>query len=513
MTNGLRVGITHKKVDLDSGSCLYFLQSIGEVHEIDFGVEKAEEYKGKAGKIYFVDTYPHQLPKGIEVEIYSQHFLEKILDEQELKTMQISSFELLTAAKGIARFDQEKMERWEKLVRYGDFKKDTGEMDVKRALSYINNFLELTDRDVYERWFAPLMESFLWKDKNIERGQRIFGETVSDFLLKNPDSPLRDTLNNWREKIKEPEKLDALRNIFHFLCYMDEDVGREWLLKIFRASELSQQDFLASISAEELIRSIKVDFGGNYVIVSQVTEIKNFPQALRYLIRRRSSLVPKEVIEKTLDEKKPYLLILVNPKTLNFYISSGILWEQRDWSSFGKLIWKVQEIFSELIKAIRAEILLRKGREMEDWSSEVLYERKEEAGYLLKLSNILRTKNPRLSDIVKREALKRMGENMKNMPKPWVLLSQPCDIAGTKPLFFNKKEFPQILWGSATHLAPPADIFGKTGEEIRKELVEIARLSIDSDYFPSYCQPKNCFGCPMELWYLKKCLLKKKGVC
>ncbi|MGB9797291.1 MAG: hypothetical protein ACPLSK_01605, partial [bacterium] len=132
MRSGLRIGITHRKIDLDAGSCIRFLQRMGEVDEVDFGVEKAEEYKN-AGKILFVDTYPYEVPKDVEVEIYSQHLLEKILDEEQLRTMLVSSFDLLTAEKGIAGFDEERMEKWGALVRHSDFKKDIGEMDIKRA--------------------------------------------------------------------------------------------------------------------------------------------------------------------------------------------------------------------------------------------------------------------------------------------------------------------------------------------------------------------------------------------
>ncbi|MGC9004212.1 MAG: hypothetical protein ACP5KZ_05875 [bacterium] len=508
MRSGLRIGITHRKIDLDAGSCIRFLQRMGEVDEVDFGIEKAEEYKN-AGKILFVDTYPYEVPKDVEVEIYSQHLLEKILDEEQLRTMLVSSFDLLTAEKGIAGFDEERMEKWGALVRHSDFKKDIGEMDIKRALSHINSFLELSDREVYERWFVPLMDSFLERDKDIEKGTKIFNEVIQDYLLNNPESVIRDTLNKWREKIKQPEKMDALRNIFHLLCYLEEKVGKEWLLLIFQARERSQQDFLKTINSKELFESIRIDFGGKFLVISQVTSTKNFPSALRYLTRTGSSLIPHFVVEKTLREQMPYIMILVNPETLNFFISSGIIWEPGNWKVMQKLTKETQEIFSELVKAIRAEILIRKEITINEWQNEVLSERRGEMRYLFKLSNILSEKNPTLADIVRKEAISRMEENIKKMPPPWVLLSQPCDIALTRPLFFNKKEFSQILWGSATHPAPPATIFGKTGEEIRRELVEIAKLAIDKDYFPPFCNPRKCLGCPMELWYLKKCLLKR----
>jgi len=507
--SGMRIGITHRKIDLDAGSCIRFLQILEEVDEIDFGVEKAKEYEGKADKIIFVDTYPSEEPKDSKVEIYSQHLIEKILNEEQLKTMQVSSFDLLTSAKGTAGFDEERFWKWKALARYGDFLKDTGEMDIKRALGIINSFLDLPDREVYERWFVPLMDSFLSKDKNLERGEKIFKETVSEFLSSNPDSIGRNSLSNWLEKIKEPEKLDALRNIFHLLCYMEEDVGREWLLTIFKALERAQEDFQKAINSKELLESIGVDYGGRFVIVSQVTNIRSFPSALRYLTRTGSQLLPEALIKAALVEKRPYIIILVNPETLNFYISSGIFWEDRNWKQRQEQIKKVQEIFSELVKAVRAEILIRKEISINDWLAEVLTERKKEMGYLFKLDGILRKKNPRLADILRGEAVRRLQEDKKNMPQPWVLLSQPCDIALTRPLFFNKKEYPQILWGSATHPEPPADIFGETAEEIRRELVEIAKLSIDNDYFPSYCDPRKCFGCPMELWYLNKCLSRR----
>lgn len=401
------------------------------------------------------------------------------------------------------------MERWKALVRYGDFHKDTGEMDIKRALGTINSFLDLPDREVYERWFVPLMDSFLYKDKNLERGQKIFRETVSDFLSRNPDSLAKNSLNNWLENIKEPEKLDALRNIFHLLCYMEEDVGREWLSLVVKAFERSQEDFQKAINSKELFETIKVDYGGRFVIVSQITNIRSFPSALRYLTRTRPELLPEELIKSALGERRPYIIILVNPETLNFFISSGISWEYRNWKQRQEQIQTVQKIFPELVKAIRAEILFKKGISINHWLSEVLTERKKEMGYLFKLKNILRKKYPRLANILGREAVTRLKENKDNLPQPWFLLSQPCDIAMTRPLFFNKKEYPQIFWGSASHPEPPADIFGKTAEDIRRELVEIAKLSIDNDYIPPFCDPRRCLGCPMELWFLNKCLSKR----
>lgn len=90
--SGMRVGITHKKIDLDAGSCIRFLEILDEVDRIEFGVEKAKEYEGKADKIIFVDTYPSEEPREGEVEIFSQHLIEKILNEEQLKTMQALSF-------------------------------------------------------------------------------------------------------------------------------------------------------------------------------------------------------------------------------------------------------------------------------------------------------------------------------------------------------------------------------------------------------------------------------------
>ena len=508
----MKVGVTHHKFDLDAGSCMRLLQKAGEIDRIVFGVEEVEDAVKNATKIIVADANLSQQFPDIETEVYDQHLLEKVLKEE----IEISSFELLTKVKGISGFNKERMQQWERTVQLADFRKDSGDMDIKRALSRIHDFMELRDEDVYKQWFVPLMDSFLEKEKNVERGQGILRESILHFLLNNSESPAKAILQNWLTKIEKPETLDARRNIFHFLCHMDKDIGKEWIKLVIEAVHREQVDFQIArdLRDKESVRHARLESGGTAVIISQVTPSQSFSRVARYMINSQDESLPHQIRERTANPAQPWILIQVNPKNMNFQIFSGggrsSVSREEYGQQMGKLIKALGNTYTELVKALRAEILKRRRVDVSNWREQVLSERKEDAQRIEKLITIIENAYPKVVEPLQQEVLKRKGEDIQNMPPDWQILSEPGDVVGTKPLFFNKKDFPQILWGSGTRDAPPAKIFGENPEQIREELVEIAKRAIDNDYFPPDCDPGDCFSCPMGSWKLQKCYEKRK---
>jgi hypothetical protein len=91
-------------------------------------------------------------------------------------------------------------------------------------------------------------------------------------------------------------------------------------------------------------------------------------------------------------------------------------------------------------------------------------------------------------------------------------ISKGGSLQNAEPLFFHKLEkgYPQILWGSLTHEAPPATIFGHSARKIKERLVAITMEAIDARYFPPECNSSNCPSCQIHSWQLKKCQTKVK---
>ncbi|MBC7327007.1 hypothetical protein H5T87_02695 [bacterium] len=501
--------VTHRKIDLEAASCLWFLQKRGLIDDYVFGEDSWRTLEGKTSMLIFVDCHPEEDISDLDVEVYDHHFIEKIFQGREM--IELTSFDLLISSKGIGDLDEEKLTNWARVVFLSDYRVDTGDMDLKRALSRITQYSEMTDGEVYEEWFMPLVDSFFQNEKNVERGQKILSDAISSFLERYPETPARKNLEAWLEKLRAPEKLDGKRNILHFLSYMEEAEARKWLSPVFDSLHKEQSVFREVLGnlEERFEKEVKVDFGGRFLILSYITSKRAFQNALRYLLSNRAPFLPYIIKEYFAQLPKPYIVLQVNPENLNFQILTGGVWEKQDGKSIAYVKSQLSEIARELVKALRGEILVKRGIKMDDWREEVIVNIGKEIELLDIFADMIENQKPKIADELKEVAMK-LRASLKNIGIKW-MLSLPCDVVGTRPLFYNKKEFPQILWGSATHEAPPADIFGKDAEEIRRNLVENIKLVIDKEDFPPYCDPGNCLGCPMEFWYLDKCENKKRG--
>ena len=140
--------------------------------------------------------------------------------------------------------------------------------------------------------------------------------------------------------------------------------------------------------------------------------------------------------------------MIVNPKAKNFQIFIN-------GSQKG-----IHEVSPELIKAIRAETLLKRGKDVPD-----------------------------------KERLATDGT-----------------IESTEPLYFHKDvSYQSILWGSLKHPnKEPAVEFGSTSTQIYNRLVEIVKLALDPNDYATDCNPGECQHCSINLWQLQKCKDKRK---
>ena len=159
----------------------------------------------------------------------------------------------------------------------------------------------------------------------------------------------------------------------------------------------------------------------------------------------KTSLLVQEKIKNRGDI---WYTMIVNPKAKNFQIFINGSQE------------RIHGISPEIIKAIRAEILLKRGMAVPE-----------------------------------KEKLAADGT-----------------IEGTKPLFFHKDvSYQSILWGSLKHpKKEPVVEFGNTSTQIHSRLVEIVKLALDKEQYAEGCNPGSCNVCPIYSWQLEKCESKRK---
>lgn len=437
-----RTGITHQEFDLDGASCLRFLEKRKEI-DVTVFVENEEKIKKnkkqtEKEKIICVDISPSE--SLLEVEVYDHHQTEE----------KIAAFDILVKEKGLKGFDREKLFEWQKLVRAADHEECRDSMDIHDFFERIHALIP-NPKKAYEEWFIPLFDSFFEGDEDISRGKKLFKEGILKLLRENPDSPVGDFIEklNWLERLEKPEReIKAwkfyFRNIVRFVSYMKPGLAKNWLTLSLYALDNYQKKFIKDL---EMIKSSTVEIFGKSLIVSKVTSSRTFVKAAGYYISHPEEFeVPLQVKEKIPNRGKTWFLVKVSPQERNFQIFPR-----------GENNKVIAILCEEIVKALRAEILMRKGKKVPSWS-----------------------------ELSKGEAL-----------------------AGTEPLFFNKKTKPQILWGSLKYKVIPAEIFGKTAYEIKENIDEMVIYAIDEYYFPPECDLDKCRVCPIYPWQLRKCHKKR----
>jgi hypothetical protein len=324
-------------------------------------------------------------------------------------------------------------------------------MDIHDFFSRVH-FLIQNEYQVYKEWFVPLFDSFFDGKENLTQGKSILKETILEFINENPNSPAIYFIEkgNWLRRLEKSEselkkEKYFFRNILRFISYMKPGVAKKWILLTLKALDKDQRAFWDEIG---LIKKSGIAFCGETLIVSQVTEGRKFREAASYYVLHPDKFdVPQLMRERVPDRNKVWLTIKVSPHKRHFQIFPQ-----------GENKNVIHAICNEIVKAIRAEILIRRGKEVPGWKE----------------------------------------------------LSSDGEVEGTDPLFFNKKDKPQILWGSLKYKErPPATIFGKTAYEILESLEDIIMHAVDKDFFPYECNPVNCRICPMYPWQLRKCELKR----
>lgn len=440
-------GVTHHEFDFDGGSCLKLLERQGLIQECIFGEEELKNSleEGGISKLIFVDASPKEPLSGIDVSVYDHH-QKSDSEDQDKTTTNKTAFDIMIDAIGTCGLDSEKISTWRKLVMLGDKKAEADDMDIARALKKVHDLLD-SDIKTYTKWFSPLFDSFFANKPDLERAIKILQEAISQFVLAQPESPARIFLQRWSERIQDKEKISrsTLRNLIHFLAYMEEDVAKEWVRMLLEGYHEDQVEFQ---ECKNDFNKANVDFFGDTLIISGITKRAKFVQVARNKVFSKDQDVNPLIREKIKDRNSPWLVVLVNPQNKNFQILAN----------GNKII--INKIIAELIKAIRAEVLLKRA---------------------------------------------------KSMPGP-MMLTKAGTIEDTDPLFFHKLEtgYSSILWGSLKYPKEAAIEFGNTSAQIHSRLVEITKLALDKEQYAEGCNPDSCNVCPIFPWQLEKCESKRK---
>lgn len=447
------MGVTHKEFDFDGGSCLRVLEKIGKIQGCIFGEESLKDTLQASGinQLIFVDCSPDQPLSGVDILVYDHHHVidRVIKDEKEDKT----SLDILFDSIGLCGLDPVKVDQWRALVKSGDKKAIPDAMDVTLALKRVYAYFE-NDSEAYSKWFVPLIDSFFDKKPDIDRAIKILQEGLNRFIRENPDSPVKFTLIRWLKRVNNKEILlrgleFTPRNLLNYLAYLDEDTARSCVWYLVQGYHNDQVEFQEC--RKDFLKWV-IEFFGDTLVISHITTNRKLPQVARYMIhneyeRKNLSLFIQEKIKKRGDI---WYTINVNPRTKHFQIFIN-------GSQEG-----MHNVSPEIVKAVRAEILLKRGLEVPE-----------------------------------KERLAADGT-----------------IEGTKPLFFNKDvDYPSILWGSLKHPnEEPALVFGNTSAQIQSRLIDIAQLTLDKDQYADGCSPSSCNDCPIYSWQLEKCENKRKSV-
>ena len=447
---GKCMGVTHHEFDFDGGSCLRFLQIHKKIHGCIFGDDELKKSidEGGISELFFADASPKEPINDIDVKIYDHHKSNDSEEDRSGATGEKTAFDIMLESVGICNEDPYKIEKWQKLVKLGDQKSEPDDMDITRALKRVHTLLK-NDNETYEKWFVPLFDSFFANEPNFDCAIKVLQNSISEYISNNPNSPARSFMEKWMERIRNKEKIQrsTLRNLVHFMAYMDEDTASEWSNLLLEGYHKEQTVFQ---ECKRDFAKAKVNFYEDTLVISTITANPKFIQVARYMIFSQKGDVVPLIKEKIKDRNSLWTVLLVNPKNKNFQIFIN---GNKDRS---------QVIICELIKAIRAELLLKRSAPV---------------------------------------------------PSRYVL-SDGGIIEDTEPLYFHKLEtgYPSILWGSLKHPSKePAVEFGSTSTKIYNRLVEIVKLALDPNDYTDDCNPSNCQDCSIYLWQLQKCKDKRKS--
>ena len=228
------------------------------------------------------------------------------------------------------------------------------------------------------------------------------------------------------------------------MIYLDEESGKEWikllLIGLHHEQMLFYEDKKVFMEAEPVLF-------GKTLVIACITSSPTFLKVVRYMMYSDSEEVAPLVREKIINKNSLWVLLQVDPNTLNFQIFVH---------GFKKIAFM---LYHEITKALRAIILEEKD--------------------------------------IKIPGFKELQEG--------------GTLPGTEPLYFHRLEtgYSCILWGSLKRPAKPATIFGESAVEINERLVEIIKVAIDEEYFTDNCFPGNCRNCDIYSWQLRKCSQKR----
>lgn len=447
---GKCMGVTHHEFDFDGGSCMRFLQIHKKIHGCIFGDDELKKSIDEGGidKLIFADASPKEPINDIDVKIYDHH---KSNDSEENRSGAAgdkTAFDIMLESVGICNENPDKIEKWRKLVKLGDQKSEPDDMDITKALKRVHALLE-NDNETYEKWFVPLFDSFFANEPHFDCAIKVLQNSISEYISNNPTSPARPFMQKWMERMRNKEKIQrsTLRNIVHFMAYMDEDTTSKWSNLLLEGYHKEQTVFQ---ECKRDFNKARLDFFGDTLVISAITANPKFAQVARYMIFSKKEDVAQLIKEKIKDRNSLWTVLLLNPKNKNFQIFIN---GNKDRS---------QVIICELIKAIRTELLLKRSAFVPSRDvlsdggiiegTEPLYFHKLETGY----PSIL-----------------------------WGSLKHPSKIQATE--------------------------FGNTSAEIHSRLVGIIKLALDKDEYVYGCNPSKCQDCPICRWQLQKCEDKRKS--
>lgn len=439
-------GVTHVEFDFDGGSCLRVLQRAALIAGCVFGEEAlaGELATGAVDKLVFVDANPERPMPDIDVTVFDHHSIEgSAANEEQPGT---TAFDILVDRIGTCGLDPDQLARWRELVRSGDKKAVPDDMDVTRALKRAHAYFE-SDSETYSKWFVPLFDGFFANSPDLDRAVNVLYQGTDKFLCDNPDSPARPMLRRWMARLSDRDRLlrsleSTPRNLLNYLAYLDEDVARDCTWHCLEGYHKDQTEFH---KCKDDFMKANIDLFGDTLVISSITTSRKFPQVARYMIlneAERRRLTPV-IQERVTNRGDTWYIMIIHPRYKNFQIF--INGSQR----------AIHEMSLEIVKAIRAEILLKRGLSVPDRA----------------------------------------------------MLSVGGTIAGTKPLFYNKDvSYQSILWGSIKHpQKDPAVEFGSTSTQIHSRLIDILKLGLDKEQYAAGCDPASCGGCQIYDWRLSKC--------